>query len=486
MPKKGSRKGAGAKGSGMTEEDRVLLLQQRAEAEKEMAKRKEEMLTQFLKDKLQKEEKNTAVNLHKLTQQWRTVLRQTRGTELRREIEIIRQTFERVLDRKDSVMKSLVGDLNEAEQQFGQALRSHLHCVDRLPALQTSRLTFFQQQWQNNLQELGAEFSTEREHISSLHQHECTHLENVTFAMEQCRSEVDTETRQNYESNRDELKTKQIGEKHALEVHMERVLQQVHEGLPAGDDQHIALNTLLIKDQRRAYELDKQMKKLQKIHESISALRLKPNSSQKESETAAQELRATKEALTQRTRQLKTQLGQACALDRKRLTTLTVQSSTATKQLQGFVSKGEKILRCAEMCRKFESEHEKVLPFYASSLTAEEQTQDKLKATEPPSEDLAGALLDYADLAGFWQRYNKVLLERLCFEKEKDVLTRENQQLRALLRQYMDSISVSNEVLCRQNALLMVSQPTFTDGAERQRRQHHTVIEAAHVIQHTL
>lgn len=54
---------------------------------------------------MQKEEKNTTVNLHKLTQQWRTVLRQTRGAELRREIEIVRQTFERVLDRKDSVMK---------------------------------------------------------------------------------------------------------------------------------------------------------------------------------------------------------------------------------------------------------------------------------------------------------------------------------------------------------------------------------------------
>lgn len=48
------------------------------------------------------------------------------------------------------------------------------------------------------------------------------------------------------------------------------------------------------------------------------------------------------------------------------------------------------MLRCAEMCRKFELEHEKVLPFYASSLTAEEQTQDKLRATEPPSEDIAG------------------------------------------------------------------------------------------------
>ncbi|KAK0148666.1 Dynein regulatory complex subunit 2 [Merluccius polli] len=148
---------------------------------------------------------------------------------------------------------------------------------------------------------------------------------------------------------------------------------------------------------------------------------------------------------------------------------------------------GEKILRRAEMCRKFETEHEKVLPFYTSSLTTEEQTQEKLKAMEPPSEELARAMLDYADLARFWQRYNKVLLERLCFEKEKDVLTQENQQLQALLRQYMDGISVSDEILRRRNPLLIVSQPTLAlaTGTERQRKQH-TVIEAAHVIQHTL
>ena len=52
-------------------------------------------------------------------------------------------------------------------------------------------------------------------------------------------------------------------------------------------------------------------------------------------------------------------------------------------------TQGEKILRQAEMCRKFETEHEKVLPFYTSSLTTEEQTQEKRKAMEPPSEELA-------------------------------------------------------------------------------------------------
>ncbi|KAG7262453.1 hypothetical protein CRUP_035677 [Coryphaenoides rupestris] len=279
----------------------------------------------FLKVKLQKEEKNTAANLPKLTQKWRTVHRQTLGAERCREIEIVRQSFERLLDHKDSVVKRLVGDLNEAEQRFGQALHAHLHCVDCLLALQASRLPFFQQQWHNNLQELGAEFNTEREHISSLHQHDCTHQENLTFVKEQRRSELDTETQQNYEINIAETKKKHIGEMYALKDDMEcvRKVRKVHKGhLPPGDDQRIASNALLSNEQCRAHKLDKEIKELQK--KSISALRLKPKSSQE---------------LTQRTRQLKTQFDRASALDRKRLTTLTVESSHAAKQLQGIVSK---------------------------------------------------------------------------------------------------------------------------------------------------
>lgn len=49
MPKKGVKKGGGGKQAGMTEEERLLYFQQRAQAEAELAKRKEEMLTQFLK-----------------------------------------------------------------------------------------------------------------------------------------------------------------------------------------------------------------------------------------------------------------------------------------------------------------------------------------------------------------------------------------------------------------------------------------------------
>jgi len=45
-------------------------------------------------------------------------------------------------------------------------------------------------------------------------------------------------------------------------------------------------------------------------------------------------------------------------------------------------------MKLAEMCRKLETEEEKVLPFYASSLTPEEEYVVSTHAEEPCSEEL--------------------------------------------------------------------------------------------------
>ncbi len=167
MPKKRRKSGKAGKLARMTEEDRILYLEQQRLAEEEMRKKKEDMLTQFLKvdllgrefmlfhshpvpfafgidiwicfsfttlcvlqDKLSKEEKATKFNLNKLNHQWRNIMREAKSKELKKDIEILSQTFERIVDRKDSVIKSLAKDLEEAEEQYAMALRSHLQNVD--------------------------------------------------------------------------------------------------------------------------------------------------------------------------------------------------------------------------------------------------------------------------------------------------------------------------------------------------------------------
>lgn len=86
----------------------------------------------FVQDKLAKEEKASRFNLNKLNHQWRNIMRESKSKELKKEIEILSQTFERVIDRKDAVIKSLSKDLDEAEEQYCMALRSHMKNIDYL------------------------------------------------------------------------------------------------------------------------------------------------------------------------------------------------------------------------------------------------------------------------------------------------------------------------------------------------------------------
>jgi len=50
----------------------------------------------------------------------------------------------------------------------------------------------------------------------------------------------------------------------------------------------------------------------------------------------------------------------------RRLADLTRNSKACMDTLTGFMKIGEKILKTAELCRKLETEREKVLPFYES------------------------------------------------------------------------------------------------------------------------
>ena len=70
---------------------------------------------------------------------------------------------------------------------------------------------------------------------------------------------------------------------------------------------------------------------------------------------------------------------------------------------------------------------------------------------------LTQVMRSYVPLENFWKRYNKVLLDKVAVEKERSIVASQNHQLRSLLKQYLDSMSVSDEVLSKANSLLIVN-----------------------------
>ncbi|NXG09767.1 DRC2 protein, partial [Sakesphorus luctuosus] len=107
----------------------------------------------------------------------------------------------------------------------------------------------------------------------------------------------------------------------------------------------------------------------------------------------------------------------------------------------------QRILRLAEMCRRLETEEEKVLPFYPSSLTEEELQDARRALEETPVEPLAQAMQDYVGLERFWQRFNKAKLEEKVLERTHVALAKRNQHLQQLLQQYLTGVTVKQKVL---------------------------------------
>ncbi|XP_017495318.3 dynein regulatory complex subunit 2 isoform X3 [Manis javanica] len=425
MPKKGKK----AK-TPLSDEEQLLLFQQKLLAEEEMAKKKERLLSQFLKDKLAKEEHNSALNLNKINTQWRTVLREVKTRELHKDIEILRQTFERVVDCKDSVIKSLAKDLSEAEQQHAHALCSHLHNIDQLLALQRCRLSFLEESYNMELEALTKEFETERKTIIDQHEKEIHYLQDVFMAMEQNYIDYEYESKLEFQSTWDDLKNKNLEEKHFLRLQLENTVEDLWRRFQdalksytdATEDQKVAFETLKVKDERSSKEIEAQMKKIQRLQ-------------------------------------------------------------------------GEKILKLAEICRKFETEEEKVLPFYSSGLTPKEQGEIEEIKPEELTEELAKVIANYTGMENFWKRYNKVKLEQLSLQHRHAQLLEINGKLREMLKRYLDGISVSDEVLSQLNPLFIVNhrsnlpEPSFThptQPGDNQPPTTYNIIEAAHVISHIL
>ncbi|KAK3083899.1 hypothetical protein FSP39_004880 [Pinctada imbricata] len=493
MPKK---KGSG-KLSKMTEEERLAYEEQKRLAEEEMQKKKEDMLTQFLKDKLTKEERATRFNMNKLNHQWRNIMRESKSKELKKDLEILSQTFERIVDRKDATIKSLAKDLQEADEQYAMALRAHLQNVDNLIDQQRSRLMGHKQEFMGEMEIVRDEFDTERAIMVDQHSKEMNDIADILFAMDQNFQDRENEAKGEFQSMTDEIRNKDMEEKHSLHHQLQEKLEnywgQFDTALKnykeTNAERRAAFEELKAKDDESAKEIDQQMRKLQRISDNISALKSKMAANAKECDERNKMLKEEREKMLAHFQDLKAQMNKLRDREREKLTKLTLESNSAMKELKRQNDKVKSVLTMAEMCRKLETEEEKVLPFYATSLTQEEQEDVEAAVLEESNEKLTSVMHDFSSLENFWKRYNKVTLDKLALDKEKQSLMQENQQLRTLLKQYLDGISVNDEILSHVNPLFIVNNKTNVklnvpvNDPRIRRPVAQTVVEAAHEAQ---
>jgi hypothetical protein len=471
-----------------------------AKAAEEEHTKKTELKTAFLKEKLDQEERNTRISLKKLNEQWRTILRKVKASELRKSIEILHQTFERQLDRKDATLKSLVKTLGEAERQESMALQTHIQNVDRLVEFHESLMGERHDQFNVVIQKLKDEFLTERETIISKHTVEMGNIKDMMFAMQMQFDDNEGMMAEEFSSMRDDIKTKSMEAVESLKQELEKTIGDLWElfqqaltnykqSTKEKQDEFEALRT---RDHDDQIIIKRQMKTLNRISDNITDCKLRLAGNQKEWDQRNKQLKTEKESVLRHFQKLKERMTQSRSQERVLLTNLTVESRACLDQLKSRQDTAQGLLRQAEMCRKLETEQEKVLPFYADSLSQEEieaaggggpaeavevNVGEQAFATSLLTQQPVGK---HGMLVNFWKRFNKAQLDQLAAQKERTTLETENTRLRAILKQYLDGISVSESVLQQQNTLMVVNYKTNAplrqvpvgDGrVQQQRRQ---------------
>ncbi|KAJ3195879.1 Dynein regulatory complex subunit 2 [Irineochytrium annulatum] len=462
-----AKKKGGGKGGKKGKKDRAVKTEAQLLKEEEARRKLMDQLKAKAKEKQAIEEKNARLNNLKIQNRWRELMKAAKASELRSQVEILRQIHERHVDRKNAALQNLEGDVAEAEEQFSTALQAHCVNTDTLIDIQLGRLSTLQTCFNADLDVLETEFHTERAKLQAQHAREKAEILGILARMEHEFQETEADAKHEYSSLKDDVKNKNLEEKHALRIQLEGTVEDLWRQFQAAlnaynsstEERKKSFDELKMKDQKNAKDIEQQMKKLVKLQETIAHFKTRLSNNSREYEERNRVLRDEKDAIQIHFQSLKRKMNTFREQDRRRLTDLTLLSSRVLKDLQGKVDKAEKIIKMAEMNRKLETESEKILPFYNNSV-------DDVEATFNFDMDPALASLlpkEYPAMEQFHKRFNKVALDLHALSRQRDILREENMHLRSILKQYLDGISLNEDVLSQPNPLFVVNaDPNFS------------------------
>lgn len=454
---------------------------------------------QMLRRDSEMEMKNTKYNMSKLQESWLKIMRSAKTKKLKKEVEIISQNHERDVDRRDAILQMLDRDLDEAEEQHQVAVRSHLLNVDRLQEIQQSRLLALEDDFDKDVKTLHKEFESERAQIQEKHALEKRELTLIIQQVERDEKNREQADTTEYQSQLEMIRNRNIEEDHQMKSGLEQKIEdtrtkckeklQQYQG-NTEDNTRSYLEDLQ-RDAALSKQVERKLRQVTRMHDSIQHWKLKISQNKQDCEERNAQLRTEKDHIARHFQELKAKMNHFRCEEKKRLADLTQNARNCINSLKDQLSLAEKILKTAQLCRKFETEREKVLPYYLSRDMLSDLEEGKMDfGDEDLKEEVKKELTDvgideWTYLDNFFKRYNKAKLDFLAIEQEGKRLGKEKVQLRSILKQFLDGVSVNEDVLANPNPLLVINGKVNLNHVPVKRiGENKAFVEAAHHVAH--
>ncbi|XP_017004315.2 dynein regulatory complex subunit 2 [Drosophila takahashii] len=454
MGKKG--KGKGNKLAKMSEEERARYLQMRADMEEETRRRKMQLISMYMKNKLKREDAFGRLNMAKINQEWRSILRQVKIQELRREIVDVESFFQEALKRKDQVIHRLIAHIESTEDMYANLQQSHMENITKIVDTHRSRIEFFRGIYEDDKQAVLSQWEQDSAGFKEMHAQKQQQLECVFYQLEES---TDGGIRDNHERFLDRCEDLKSGMQLQLEQITSRgeakleKLWQEYQGVLAGYCQHIEgfyseYVDLKQRDEEAAFQISQQTHEIEHLVDQLANLRLVSEEFYVKQQGQLDQRQAIKQQLTERLRELRTCVEQEVSRDHQAFKLMSVESYNALESLQETVGKGETLVQLSAVCAKMETQRERMfqLPEISKEIIEirEIEAQDNGAISDPATDLLKDEVAVVPQMETFWRRVNNVAVDVACLKQQKRRLEAENSQLKAQLQEYLVNLNIAH------------------------------------------
>ncbi|RZC38942.1 hypothetical protein BDFB_007694 [Asbolus verrucosus] len=419
------------------------------EARKELKKqqkierklRQEEKKLQRTRDRLEREIKYGDLSVRQNEKNWKKMLVKVALPRMREELEFAWHNFEKVVDCKDFTISLLMDELKDAEEQNMHNFRAHLDSMDKLLDMLNDRLEELRNDYDLEVEEMENRCIAEVEGIKDNTDGSQTYLKMMIFQLETKKRKQDRLKKAEYFSRMDEVEGKNQFLLQKLKAHSENkylntfdsiqsFVHDYHKQIKERKTEYIKLKTA---DDAIQELIVQQFKQIKKLNDSLRLMRQTFRDVKQTEGGNLLDLKMERQYFAHSFRSLKIQLDDDQKDDFDKLARLSECCAKIFDYLERMCKKGGMILKIAAVCRKLETEKEKISPFPKNDVGIEKQ----VRLTKIEDDDEASIK---KEMVMFWQRAGQVYGVHYTLNRKKQFLIEENQLFIETLNDYCENL----------------------------------------------
>ncbi|CAG9856337.1 unnamed protein product [Phyllotreta striolata] len=403
---------------------------------KKAAKKAAAMRQQF-KDYFERERTYGLLSIARREKEWKKMLMKISVPHMREELDFAWISFERAMDNKDMEITLLLEELNRTEEQLNMNFKNHLDHIDEFIATFQATTNQLKTDFNNNITELEKSMDDNFGGIYEIWKEDEIYLKTVIYILGMVKKEQRETILADFYNKLEQLETKNaqklqrirsfLTDTHlALEAESEKLLSEYQQNL---SKRRVYYENLKHQDDILKKNLEAQIQKLQEMYDTSKILKRKLFDCQSYLGRRVSDLENEWQFFNNAYTLLKRKLANDRQLDARKLQVLTVSFTETAQILEKIKHKGEHLLKLAAVCRKLETQEEKILPFPCENIGGFHKTINVEEEVYIKEMEL------------FWGKVAQAEASRDALMEERNFLLKENKELKRELHNYCQCLN---------------------------------------------